>query len=257
MAGSREWDAGTYDRVSGPQLEWGREVVASIPLTGTERVLDAGCGSGRVSALLAERLDGDRGGELVCVDGSAAMLREAGKRLGPGVELIHSDLLTLELDEPVDVVLSTATFHWITDHDALFRRARSWLRPGGLLRAQCGGEGNIAGFVALVDEVAAREPFAPHLADMGVTRYFAGAEETRERLERAGFEHVATRLEPRDVQPEPAIDFLRAVCLGPHLDALPGDLREPFAMAVDERFRRDPVLRYVRLEITARRPVAV
>ena len=253
MAGAREWDAGTYDRVSGPQLAWGEEVVASIDLAGDERVLDAGCGSGRVSALVLDRLDPARGGELVCVDGSAAMLEEAGRRLGPGVELIHSDLLSLSLPEPVDVVLSTATFHWIPDHDALFRRIFDWLRPGGLLRAQCGGTGNVSGFVALMDEVAAEDPYAEHLDGLGVTRYFAGAEETRERLEQAGFTDVSTSLERRDVHPEPSIDFLRTVCLGPHLDALPEELREPFAVAVDERFRENPVLRYVRLEIAARR----
>jgi trans-aconitate 2-methyltransferase len=229
--------------------------VASIDLAGDERVLYAGCCSGRVSALVLDRLDPARGGELVCVDGSAAMLEQAGQRLGPGVELIHSDLLDLALSEPVDVVLSTATFHWITDHDALFRRVFGWLRPGGVLRAQCGGTGNVAGFVAVLDEVAAEEPYAAHLADIGVTRYFAGAEETRQRLERAGFTDISTSLEPRDVQPEPSIDFLRAVCLGAHIDALPEGLREPFARAVDERFREDPVLHYVRLEIAARRGI--
>ena len=253
MSGSREWDAGTYDRVSGPQLAWGEEVVASIELAGDERVVDAGCGSGRVSALVLERLDRSRGGRLVCVDGSAAMVERARRRLGAGVDYIHSDLLDLELEEPADVVLSTATFHWITDHDALFARVFGWLRPGGRLRAQCGGEGNVRAFFALVDEVAAQPPYATYLDGLGVSRYFAGASETRERLERAGFAEVATSLEPRDVHPEPSIDFLRAVCLGPHLDALPESLREPFAEAVDERFRRDPVLHYVRLEISAQR----
>jgi trans-aconitate 2-methyltransferase len=254
MAGSRERDAGTYDRVSGPQLAWGEEVVAGIDLSGHERVLDAGCGSGRVSALVLDRLDAERGGRLICVDGSAAMVEQARERLGPTVELIHADLLDLELAEPVDVVLSTATFHWITDHEALFAKAFGWLKPGGLLRAQCGGAGNVAGFFALADELAAQEPYAEHLADLGTTRNFAGADETRELLERAGFTGVSTRLEPRDVHPEPSIDFIRTVCLGPHLDALPPELKEPFALAVDERFREDPVLRYVRLEIQARRP---
>jgi trans-aconitate 2-methyltransferase len=254
MAGSREWDAGTYDRVSGPQFAWGEEVVAGLELDGSERVLDAGCGSGRVSALVLERLDPVRGGQLVCADGSAAMVEQARQRLGDGVQLIHSDLLDLELDQPVDLVFSTATFHWILDHDALFRRVWGWLRPGGRLRAQCGGSGNVAEIFGLAEEVAAQDPFAEHLADLGTTRYFAGAEETQERLERAGFEDVSTRLEPRDVQPKPTLDFIRTVCLGPHLDALPEDLKEPFAAAVDERFQANPVLHYIRLEIQATRP---
>ena len=76
------------------------------------------------------------------------------------------------------MIVSTATFHWILDHDRLFRRLYDALRPGGLLVAQCGGDGNIARTLAAADAVAARAPYAPHLAGMPQSWYFAGPEAT-------------------------------------------------------------------------------
>jgi trans-aconitate 2-methyltransferase len=263
MPGSREWDAGTYDRVSGPQFTWGEEVVDDLELDGSETVLDAGCGSGRVSELVLARLDPERGGRLICVDGSAAMVEEAQQRLGSDVRVIHSDLLALtpeDLGRPVDALVSTATFHWILDHDALFANARRWLRPGGRIRAQCGGEGNVARFYSIAYEIAEREPYAEHVGALPESRYFASAAATLSRLERLGFADVECWLEPRDTQPEEPREFIRTVCLGPHVDALPEELRDSFIDDVfaewSERDGGDPVLDYVRLNIRARVPGA-
>src|ERR1700704_5699073 len=134
---TREWDAATYDRVSGPQLRWGLAVLERLALAGDERVLDAGCGSGRVTERLLERLPQ---GPVVPLDGSEAMLAEARRRRAPHlsrVELVHADLgRPLPLLTPVDAVLSTAVFHWVPDQDALFRHLAAVMRPGGRLVAQ-------------------------------------------------------------------------------------------------------------------------
>lgn len=250
-SGTREWDAGTYDRVSEPQLEWGRAVLARLDLAGDETVIDAGCGSGRVTELLVERLPR---GRVIGVDGSAAMIERAGDRLGDAVELIHSDLLELELGGVADAVFSTATFHWIDDHDRLFERIRSWLRPGGRLEAQCGGEGNVARFLSHVERVARREPFATHLADAGATPNFASPAETERRLAEAGFEAIACSLSERPTRPPEPRAYLESVCLGAYTAALPAELREPFSDAVAAAWLEDPILDYVRLDISARRP---
>ncbi len=259
--GSREWDAGSYDRISGPQFTWGNEVVDDLRLDGTETVLDAGCGSGRVSELVLARIDAGAGGRLICVDGSMAMVEEAQRRLGPDVTVIHSDLLELtpeDLGGPVDALISTATFHWILDHDALFARVFTWLRPGGRIRVQCGGEGNVERFYALAAEVARRDPYAEHVGAMPRLHRFASAEKTRGRLARVGFADVECWLEPRDTQPEEPREFIGTVCLGPHVDALPKGLREQFVDDVfalwTERDGGEPTLDYVRLNIRARRP---
>lgn len=254
MSGTREWDAGTYDRVSAPQLRWGRAVLERLELNGDESVLDAGCGSGRVTELLLERLPA---GRLIAVDGSLAMVEQARERLPSRVELVHSDLLELELDEPVDVVFSSATFHWIADHDRLFERIAGWLRPGGRLEAQCGGEGNVEAFLATVAAVAGRSPFADHLAGRGTPHYFAGVAETERRLAAAGLVDARCWLQRISERPPEPRAFLESVCIGAQLAALPPELRTPFAEAVHEAWGPRHELDYVRLNISARRGAAI
>ena len=145
MTTPRDWDAATYDRVADPMTAWGSAVLDRLPLRGNERVLDAGCGSGRVTELLAERLPH---GSVIALDGSSAMVDQARARLdrfGDRIDYLVADLgRPIPLAEPVDAILSTATFHWVPDHDSLFRHLAAVLRPGGRLVAQCGGAGNIA-----------------------------------------------------------------------------------------------------------------
>jgi trans-aconitate 2-methyltransferase len=91
---TRDWDAATYDRVSSPQVEWAGPVLDRLELRGDETVLDAGCGTGRVTAVLAQRLPR---GRVIAVDGSPAMVAEARKRLPGDVDVRVADLLELTL----------------------------------------------------------------------------------------------------------------------------------------------------------------
>jgi trans-aconitate 2-methyltransferase len=247
---SRDWDAASYDRVSAPQLEWAERVLERLPLSGDETVLDAGCGSGRVTRVLLERLPR---GHVVAVDASASMVEHARAALDPArATVLQADLAELELDEPVDAAFSNAVFHWIPDHDALFASLHAALRPGGPLVAQCGGRGNVARFHEAARSVAADEPYAAYLSGWEGPWNFQGAEETATRLEAAGFTEIETWLEPYPVTPPDPTGFLRTVCLGPHLEQLPGELREGYVDAVRERCGTE--LDYVRLNIGAKKP---
>jgi trans-aconitate 2-methyltransferase len=245
---SREWDAATYHRVSGPQVAFAGAVLDRLDLRGDETVLDAGCGSGRVTLMLLERLPR---GQVVAVDQAEAMVEHAREVLPPDrATVLRASLTELELDEPVDAVFSNAVFHWIADHERLFARMRAALRPGGRMVAQCGGEGNVERFHRAAREAAAEQPYARWLEGWEGPWNFAGAAETAERLERAGFDDVSTWLEPFPVVPDDPGDYLRTVCLGYHLERLPDELRDGYA---EEVLRRaDPELDYVRLNITAR-----
>jgi trans-aconitate 2-methyltransferase len=247
--GAREWDAETYDRVSGIQLTWGTEVLDRLDLEGDETVLDAGCGSGRVTATLLERVPH---GRVIAVDGSEAMVEKAREALGDRVAVFHADLAELELDEQVDVVFSNAVFHWLLDHDNLFRRLHAALRPGGRLFAQCGGAGNVSHLVTAIVPVAARPEFAEHFTEMKPMWNFATAEETEERLRRAGFTEISCWLEPKTVTPEQPLEFLATVTLGPHLALLPEEKRDEFTRAVADQLGQPVTLDYVRLNIDAR-----
>jgi trans-aconitate 2-methyltransferase len=246
-AASRDWDAASYDRVSDPQFGWALEQLERLPLKGGEVVLDAGCGSGRVTAELVSRLPG---GRVYGVDVAPSMAAHAQAALGDRATILCQDLVELDLPEPVDAVFSNATFHWIKDHDALFASLRRVMKPGGRLIAQCGGKGNIDRFRTLSDEVAGQEPFAPHFADWRGPWNYAPAEETQERLAGAGFVDVSCWLEPKSVTPADPLAFVRTVCLVRHLDRLAPELHDSFLARVLERAGEPLVLEYVRLNMT-------
>jgi trans-aconitate 2-methyltransferase len=246
--GPREWDAETYDALAFPQFAWGVEVVERLELSGSETVLDAGCGSGRVSAELLKRLPE---GRLIAVDGSEAMIAKARERLGDDVTYLVADLSELALEEPVDLIFSTATFHWIVDHERLFARLHAALRPAGRLVAQCGGQGNVAEHAKAIAAAMAQPQFAPHFEGMEAMWNFAGPEETERRLRAAGFAEARCWLEPKPVTPEQPLEFTETVTLGPHLDRLPAELRRPFAEAVLDLCEKPLTLDYMRLNIEA------
>jgi trans-aconitate 2-methyltransferase len=256
MSGAVEWDAETYHRVAAPQEEWGREVLARLELEGSETVMDAGCGSGRVTALLLERLPE---GRVIGVDASTRMIEHAAQNLsecGDRVELIAADLLELDLPEQVDAIFSNATFHWILDHERLFRRLFGLLRPGGVLEAQCGGKDNIAEWQRALESLQGDERFAAYLSGMPSATNFASVGDTRDRLVRAGFEvePAGVWLENRRVEPDDPRSFGRTVVLAKHLARLPDHLHEDFIDAVLGSMARPPVLEYVRLNISAKKP---
>jgi trans-aconitate 2-methyltransferase len=247
--GPREWDAKTYDAISDPQFSWGMEVLGRLELDGDETVLDAGCGSGRVTEELMKHLPT---GRMIAVDGSEAMIAQARERLGDRASYVVADLSELEVDEPVDLVFSTATFHWILDHDRLFQRLRAALRPDGRLVAQCGGEGNVAEHARVIATVAARPEFAGHFGEMTGIWNFASPDETEARLRNAGFSEARCWLERKPVEPEHPLEFTSTVTLGPLLAQLPEEKRRPFAEAILEESDKPLVLDYVRLNIEAR-----
>ena len=249
----RDWDAAAYERLSAPLEAMGRDVLQRLELDGDETVLDAGCGTGRVTAALAERLPR---GHVIAVDGSRAMVEEARRRLPEDVDVQEADLLELPLAEPVDAIVSTATFHWIGDHERLFARLHDALKPGGRLVAQCGGAGNVAAVKQAGLDVAREAPYSKHLDGWGGDWNFASPADTERRLHGAGFTDVwcwSTRV---DVDLDDPAGYLGAICLGSFLEKLPEDLHDRFIDEAIERLGAPLTLHYVRLNILARRAAA-
>lgn len=243
----RDWDARTYDRVADPQTRWGTAALDRLPLEGGERVIDAGCGTGRVTELLAARLPR---GRVIALDGSPAMIEGARKRLagfGDRIEFVVADLgEPLPIEGAVDAILSTATFHWVPDHDALFANLAAVLRPGGWLVAQFGGVGNIASVKRVLASIGD--------GWLGPAHYETPMATVR-RLDAAGFVDIECWLkdEPTWMEPGPPLEtFLQTVVLGPNLDRLPADERAAFVHEVASRLP-EPLIDYVRLNIVARR----
>jgi trans-aconitate 2-methyltransferase len=244
----RDWDAATYTQVAGPQFRWAGPIMDRLGLTGDETVLDAGCGSGRVTAALLDRLPR---GRVVALDGSPSMVAEARANLAPfgeRITVVEADLQQpLPVGDPVDAVFSGATFHWIPDHDALFRNLHAVMRPGARLAAQCGGAGNATNVVRVLARTGDgwRGPWN-----------FATPEATEARLEAAGFVDVRAWLHPDPAHFETRDEFatfLRTAVLGAHLDRLAPAEHDDFVDAVVDQLPEHTV-DYVRLNLDARRP---
>jgi SAM-dependent methyltransferase len=263
-----EWDAKAYHRLSNPQFSWGKKVLDGLTLRGDETVLDAGCGSGRLTAEILERLPG---GRLLAVDRSQNMLAEARRhlepRFGDRVSYLCADLADLQelaSPEPVDLIFSSATLHWVLDHERLFDRLFSILRPGGRLVAQCGGQGNLARLRTRAARLFEAEPFAPYFKGAPEPWIFHDDLSTAARLRASGFTAVETSLERADARFASADehrDFLERVVFGVHFARVPERCRSTLAGSLAEALTRlaaadDPplVLDYVRLNIAASRP---
>ncbi len=255
---AREWDASEYEKLSAPMTSWGVGIVGRLETRGDEAAIDAGCGTGRVTELLLEKLPE---GSVLAVDSSVAMVEAARRRFigEPRVRVERQDLTSLEVPKPVDLILSTATFHWINDHDRLFQNLSLALKLHGRLVAQCGGEGNISRATNAVDETMREERFRSCFEGWQDDKYYADPHSTKERLEAAGFKEVETWLHDEVAAFDSVQElsrYLGAIVLGGHLDRLSEELKGPFAAEVAKRVAAvdgKPTLDYVRLNITARK----
>jgi trans-aconitate methyltransferase len=261
--GRDEWDAGIYHRVSAPHVAWGGKVLARLSLAGDETVVDAGCGTGRLTADLLERLPH---GRVVAVDKSTNMLAEAAAhlvpRFGDRVSFLHADVQDLELPQPVDVIFSTAMFHWVLDHPRLFRSLFACLKPGGRLVAQCGGGPNIARLRQRANTLLESPDFRAKATGLMNPWEFATPEETSRRLAAAGFTEIETSLEPAPTTfPDPSAfrEFVQSVVLRAHLDAIleVADRRAFMAEITALAAGDNPALTldYWRLNLAATRPL--
>jgi trans-aconitate 2-methyltransferase len=255
-----DWDAKAYERISDPQFRWGLRVLERLPLRGDETVVDEGCGAGRLTEVLLDRLPR---GRVVALDASAAMLETARGRLGrfgDRVAFVHADAATWVAPAPVDAVFSTATYHWVKDHDALFVSLARSLCPGGLLVAQCGAAGNLTRARTRAAALRARPEYGRFFQGFAEPWVYASVDETRARLARAGFSSADVSTEPAPTRFDSAdsfAEFVAKVILRDDLSRLPDDATraEYVASFVEVAERDDPplTLDYIRLNIDAKR----
>lgn len=262
MSGQKpiEWDARAYDKLSDPQFGWGTKLLATISLRGDERVMDAGCGSGRLTEELLKRLPN---GHVVAADLSANMLESARERLRGAkkrVELARCDLSNFRLAEPLDGIFSNATLHWVPDHASMFRSFFRALKPGGWLVAQFGGDGNLARLKGRAAFWGKQEPFANFIFETTDSAHYETEAETRQHMQAAGFVEIESRLHPEMVRfpdAEAMQMFVEKVNLHKYIAALPNELAHQFAVRiVQEAAKDDPpyTLDYMRLTIRTKKP---
>ncbi|HET9791784.1 MAG TPA: class I SAM-dependent methyltransferase [Candidatus Angelobacter sp.] len=259
----REWNSSAYQGLSDPQFSWGLKVVerlAGLPLSGHEHTLDAGCGTGRVTAVLLDRFPSMT---VLAVDESANMVAEARRQLaafGRRVQVEQLDLLDMNETESFDLVFSTAVFHWIHDRDRLFSSLYRSLRRGGYLLAQCGGGPNLKRLRDRVKALISTETFRAYFEGWREIATYSMPDEISFQMKKAGFEDVLTGLEETPVSMDSEAryrNFLDTMILHPHLERLPEDLRNQFLdhLVLQSAQDRPPwVLDYWRLNLSGRKP---
>ena len=258
----REWNAAEYDRLSAPQFQWGQRVLSELCLRGDECVLDAGCGTGRLTRLLLQNLPQ---GRVIGLDLSRNMVRLAHDNLNAEfsgrVYFVAADLVALPFRACFDGIFSTASFHWVLDHDALACNLFASLKGGGWLHAQCGGGSNLLRLRERVCSLSQTAEFSHWLADFPEPWFYSDADDAAARLRNVGFHEVQTGLEPAAFavsSNEEFQSYLRTFVLHRHLELLPEqDLRDSFVgQLADASAQDDPpwTLDYWRLNLRARKP---
>lgn len=257
---AREWDSRAYHKVSNAQFGWGLKVLDRLDLRGNEHVMDAGCGSGRLTAKLIERLPR---GKVVGVDLSYNMLAQAAdhlSRFADRVKFVQADLAKLPFENEFDVIFSTASFHWVSDHDALFLSLVKSMKPGGRIEAQCGGGANLRDVHRRIKDLMQWPTYSRFFEQWKSPWEFASAETTAERMARAGFVDIETWLEPAAFKLASETEyreFLGPVILRPFLNAITDEnLQSKFFEEIVRQAVSDPsfVLDYWRLNLRGKKP---
>jgi trans-aconitate 2-methyltransferase len=259
---SREWDAAEYHRLSAPQFQWGLRVIRELRLRSDECLLDAGCGTGKLTRILLQNLPR---GRVVGLDLSRNMVLHAQQNLQPDfgdrVGFVAGDLVALPFCNCFDGIFSTASFHWVLDHNALFGSLYQALRPAGWLHAQCGGGPNLARLRQRVRALSQTAEFSDWLGKYPEPWFFSDAEGAAARLRAARFERVETGIEEAGFAVASNQEFqryLRTFVLHRHLELLPNDaLRSAFVEKLaDTSAHDDPpwTLDYWRLNLRAHKP---
>jgi ubiquinone/menaquinone biosynthesis C-methylase UbiE len=257
---SREWNSAQYHQLSNPQVSWGKKLLSRLQMRGDELLLDAGCGTGRLTAELLRSLPR---GRIIALDLSQNMMSTAREHLalqfGGRVRFVVADLQALPLKQAFDGVVSTAAFHWVPDHDRLFSNLHTILRPSGWLHAQCGGGPNLLNLRQRVNMLIASPQYAKFFASFREPWVFDAPETAAGAMRCAGFVNVEAALEPAPTMLDDArqySEFLAAIVLRAHLHHLPDPrLHARFIAELTEQAALDSPpfsLDYWRLNLSAR-----
>ena len=228
------WDGRDYERHSSHQRAWGSDLMAELSLRGEERILDLGCGDGSLTRQLAERVPR---GSVLGIDAASEMLDAARDKCAPNMAVHQLDITQLAFEAEFDVVFSNAALHWVHDHTAVLHKIHRALRPGGVLLAQFGCDGNCPNLLACLRDQVATPPFPVALAGFQWPWFFPTLPAYEELLRASPFVQWRTWIEHRDQRfpgADAIVGWIDNPCLIPFVQALPADLRKPFRDAVVE-----------------------
>jgi len=239
---NQNWDAARYQARHAYVFGYGESLIDLLAPRAGERILDLGCGSGQLTAKIAES-----GAEVLGVDRSEEMIAEA-RRNFPTLKFEVADAANFTIDSPVDAVFSNAVLHWVKDAEGVAKSVAGALGPGGRFVVEMGGKGNVQAIIDAVHEVAGplENPW-----------YFPSAGEYASLLERHGFEVAFASLfdRPTRVEGEDGLEDWLKMFARPMIDP---DRAAEIHRAVAERLRPKMfqngawMLDYRRLQVVAK-----
>jgi trans-aconitate methyltransferase len=247
-----KWDTGLYDDKHSFVWKYGASLIDLLGPRAGERILDLGCGTGHLTARIA-----DTGAEAVGIDSSPEMIAEA-RKLFPDIRFEVADARDFAFDEPFDAVLSNAVLHWVKPPEAAIACVRRALAPGGRFVAEFGGRENVAAIISALD-AASR---AIGLGAWEHPWYYPSVGEYAPLLERAGLEVTDAALfdRPTPLEGEDSLRNWVAMFARDLVGRVPPGDRERFFGHVEDAAR--PTLHrdgtwfadYRRLRVIARSP---
>jgi trans-aconitate 2-methyltransferase len=265
---NNNWDAENYHRVSTVQESWATELLEKRKIGEYEVVMDAGCGTGRVTGTIANAV---KKGRVYAVDIDVNMITKAKENLKDfsNITFIKSDISEVRLPEKIDLIFSNAAIHWILDHKKLFSNFWELLKPNGELLIQCGGKGNLELVHTILEKLRKGNTFKHYFADWKSPWNFASPADVKKTLSDIGFNDTQAQLKKKTAKfenHEEFVLFMKTVVMKPYLAYLPADnnneTRNSFMgefineLTKNQKTNKADVdlkLEYVRLDITGRK----
>ncbi len=267
---NNRWDAENYHRVSTVQESWAIELLEKRKMGEYEVVMDAGCGTGRVTETIANAV---KRGMVYAVDRDDNMISKAKENLSgfSNITFIKSDISEVSLPEKMDLIFSNAVIHWVLDHKKLFSNFWNLLKPNGELLIQCGGKGNLGMVHTILEKLRKSNTFKHYFVDWNNPWNFASPEDIKKTLNDTGFKNTQVQLKKKTAEFEnyhEFILFMKTVVMKPYLAYLPAgndnEIRNSFIVEFMNELKKNQItnrieagidlrLQYVRLDITGKK----
>jgi trans-aconitate methyltransferase len=234
-----KWDARDYANHSKSQQIWGRELIKKLKLNGKERVLDIGCGDGKITAEIAKAVSD---GDVIGIDNSEEMIRLANHTYPatehPNLKFELLDAQKLDYCDKFDVAFSNAVLHWIKDHTSLLQKIFRSLKPGGRALLQMGGSGNASEIIDVLSVLIKNDPWQVYFTDFESPYYFYSPKDYTPWVSQTGF--TKSRME---LLPKAMIHKNRSELQGwirttwhPYLNPVPKKLHKKFIKEIAENY---------------------
>jgi len=223
------WDSSLYDDRHSFVWRAGASLVEMLRPEAGERILDLGCGTGHLTAKIAES-----GATVVGLDSSTSMIAQARQNF-PALKFVLSDARSFRFDDPFDAVFSNSALHWIHDAEAVLRSVSATLRSGGRFVLEMGAKGNIGRIRQAIEEVlreSGRSPCSPW--------FFPSSGEYATLLEKHGFEvRLAQTFDrwPKLEHPSRGLREWLEMFAGTYFEGVTATERASLERAIEDRLR--------------------